>query len=133
MREHSKFEGTYPHKDAWTNGLVDVPGNFASLSLFERSFSQLFFCESLLVETDAQNQLSQPFTSLPAVRQCTSLEILQLSSPLTVAEVLEWLHVEADSGEPKLLKMDEDGLGDRVENLVHEMKTVSIGKGEESV
>lgn len=56
-------------------------------------------------------QLSKPFFSLPLVRKCTYLDITLLLSPLTIAEILGWLNVDARSKEPKWLETAYHALG----------------------
>lgn len=81
-----------PLKDAWRHGSVDTPCYFASTSLCERAFSELLFCESMIVFLDIDGidrPLSQPFTSLPAVRECASLRIGRTPNPLSAVEIIE--------------------------------------------
>lgn len=121
------FEVLLPFKEAWRDGLLDTPWKFTSPSLFERAFSELFFCYDMYVITEGDQQLSQPFTSLPAVRECTSLEINDPPSAITVTELVEWLNADARSKEPKQLEISHYELNDTVENLVERLKTVSLG------
>ncbi|KAH7711393.1 hypothetical protein AAVH_21297 [Aphelenchoides avenae] len=115
------FDLLLPVKDAWRDGHVYVPRCCSSQSLFERAFSELFFCKSMQVSIPVV-ELSQPFLSHPAIRECTSLDIAELSRPLLTLEIVEWLHVDARSKEPKSLEMSYDVLGDSVEDLVEQLK-----------
>lgn len=121
------FEAILPFKDAWRDGYIDTPLDFASQSLFERAFSELFFCKRMSVDVSFDGQLSQPCLSFPAVRECVSLEIDGYPSPLTAAEIIEWLNADGYSKGPKRLEMIEYDLNDGVEHLVQELKTVCAG------
>ncbi|KAH7709811.1 hypothetical protein AAVH_22910 [Aphelenchoides avenae] len=116
------FEVLLPFKKTWRDGKLDAPEKFASTSLFERAFSELFFCHDMYVTTDIQ-QLSQPFTSLPAVRECTSLDIVEPPSTLTAIDIIEWLNADASSEEPKRLEANHHELGGTVEDLIQLLKT----------
>lgn len=121
------FEVLLPFKKTWRDGKLDAPEKFASTSLFERAFSELFFCHDMYVTTDIQ-QLSQPFTSLPAVRECTSLDIVEPPSTLTAIDIIEWLNADASSEEPKRLEANHHELGGTVEDLIQLLKTVSMSR-----
>ncbi|KAH7694631.1 hypothetical protein AAVH_38319, partial [Aphelenchoides avenae] len=67
--------------------------------------------------------LRQPFMSLPVVRECTFVRILLPPGPVSVAEILDWLKVDAGSNEPKHFEVVDYQLLDSVENLVQNLKT----------
>lgn len=115
-----------PHKDAWGDGHVDTPSYFASSSVCERAFCELLFCKSMNVNTDRDDQLTQAFLSLPAVRQCTLIRVYNSPRPLTVPEVVDWLSVDARSKEPKTFEIFRSELDESVENLVQQLKTVAF-------
>lgn len=79
------------------------------------------------VITGVDGQLTPPFTSFPAVRECTTLYVLLPPRRLTVAEILEWLAVDARSKQPKRLEMVDMDLGDSVGYLVQQLKKVGDG------
>lgn len=126
------FNVLLPLRDAWPDGHVETPRFFASPSLRERAFSELLFCDFMIVAS-YDDQLSEPFTSLPAVRECTSLLVLQLPSRLTSAGILEWLDVDARSKKPKYLEMDYEGLDESVETSVQQLKTVGVANHGDSL
>ncbi|KAH7696039.1 hypothetical protein AAVH_36893, partial [Aphelenchoides avenae] len=117
------FNALLPVKDAWRDGGIDTPCYFVSLALFERTFRELLFCKSMFVITGVDGALSQPFLALPAVRQCSSLSVFRPPSPLTAAEIVEWLNADGRSNEPTFLQVGADELGGSVENLVEQLKT----------
>lgn len=126
--DENAFQVLLPLKNAWSDSQITTPCNFASHSLLERAFSELLFCADMHVETRVVGQLSQPFTSLPAVRECPSLVLGVPPIPLTVVDVIEWLNADASSKEPKYLQLL-GGLEDSVEDLINEVKTVSVMLG----
>lgn len=124
--QQSTFDVLLPHKDDWRDGDISTPWHFASPSLFERAFRELLFCKSMEVIIGVEVVQSQPFLSLPAVRECTSLIISETPSRLAVAEVLEWLDAGTRSNEPKCLVTRSDKLAGGVNDLIQQMKTVNI-------
>lgn len=125
------FKVLLPLKDAWREGLVNTPRNFTSLSIFEQAFSELLLCKGMYYHTTVVGPLRQPFLSLPALRECTSLRIFRPPSPLTALEVRQWLNMDSHSMESKRLEMGDDGLTGSVENLVHHLKNVCVGRDED--
>lgn len=65
-----------------------------------------------------------PFLSLPAARQCTSLDIRYLICSPTEAAILEWVHTDAHSLEPKRIEVNAYYIHMSVANLVEQLKTV---------
>ncbi|KAH7695756.1 hypothetical protein AAVH_37182 [Aphelenchoides avenae] len=125
------FDILLPLKDAWRDVYdFTTPSHFTSPTLLERAFSELFCCRRMDVVTGVKGQLSLPFTSLPAVRECTSLSIVRPPGPLSAVEVIEWLNVDVDSDEPRRLVMGAHQLGGSVENLVQQMKADFLGSKE---
>lgn len=86
----------------------------------------------MTVYTDVFGHLSRPLTSLPAVRECASLSMYNLNSPvrLSVAEILKWLKAAAHSKEPKKLEMSYSVLRDSADDLVRDLKTVGVATNE---
>lgn len=126
--DENVFNVLLPHKDAWRDAEVVTPSYFVSPSIFERAFSELFSCTAMYVDSYVHDQLSQPFVLLPAVRECTSLTIAgNPTSPITVAEIVEWLNLEARSKEPKWYETrGNDDFVDSVDDLLQHLKTVSV-------
>ncbi|KAH7704858.1 hypothetical protein AAVH_27943 [Aphelenchoides avenae] len=115
------LEVLLPLKDAWRDGRIETPCMFDSHSLLQRSFSELLFCSDMRVFTDVVGKLRQPFVSLPPVRECASL-FLRTPNPLNVAEMVEWLNLDAHSEGPKELHLGAHGLDGGVENFVQQLK-----------
>lgn len=120
------FEVLLPFADAWRNGYVDVRCGFASPSLLERAYNELLLCKRMFVYVRVDGQLSQPFTSLLAIRECTLLRVLRPPSPLGMEEILVWLNVDARSKEPKRFRLCASALADSIGNLVQLLKTVGV-------
>ncbi|KAH7701413.1 hypothetical protein AAVH_31454, partial [Aphelenchoides avenae] len=77
----------------------------------------------MFVNNDAHGPLRRPLLSLPAIRECTSLDIFRPPSPLTVPEIIEWLNVDSRSDAPKCLDVGADHFSDSVDELLEHLKT----------
>lgn len=128
--DEALLQALLPLKDVWRHASVRSPVYFASTSLCERTFNELLFCERMCVFVDIRElgEPSQPFMSLRAVRECTSLSIGRPPTPLSAVEIIEWLKADARYSEPKRLGISHWAIRDGVENLVDNLKTVSLGE-----
>ncbi|KAH7709812.1 hypothetical protein AAVH_22911 [Aphelenchoides avenae] len=115
------FEMLLPLKDAWRLARLETPCNFRSHSVLQRAFSELFFCRDMRLFTNLVGKLREPFVSFPPVRECASL-FLRTPNPVTVAELVEWLNLDAHSKGPKELHVADSGLDGGVENFVQLLK-----------
>ncbi|KAH7704857.1 hypothetical protein AAVH_27942, partial [Aphelenchoides avenae] len=117
------FQVLLPFKDAWRDGRLITQRCTASASVLERAFSELFFCTDIFVDIDLHGEISQPFLSLPAVRECASLYIIRLPIQLTSDEIFEWVYADARSKKPKLLELGEEQLVDDAMDFVGQLMT----------
>lgn len=124
-----------PIKSSWANAVLDLDCRYASAAVLERAFNELFLCRGMELKfrDTGRFELSQPFFSLTAVRDCTKLEIYgKAQYPVEATALCEWLHTEkkwddenlASKKTTKVLRLYETAVND-VNELLDLLKAVS--------